>query len=138
MLEALGLAKVKHIAPTPHFAAPKPAVDPSTLQAIIRCRYDVLAKYAQSLKRIYAEELRKLRRLSPQEARALQTVEAWLDRDDKMLHDLERARLAEVLPKSYALQTMYSMRRETPLSRHGDGNYCSAPAVGVDCPVVSE
>lgn len=112
MLEALGLAKVKHIAPTPHFAAPKPAVDPDTLQAVIRCRYDVLAKYAQSLKRTYAEELGKLRRLSPQEARALQTVEPWLDRDDKMLHDLERARLAEVLPKSYALQTMYSMRRE--------------------------
>lgn len=72
----------------------------------------MLAKYAQSLKRTYAEELGKLRRLSPQEARALQTVEPWLDRDDKMLHDLERARLAEVLPKSYALQTMYSMRRE--------------------------
>ena len=57
MLEALGLAKVKHVAPTPHFATPKPAVDPDTLQAIIRCRYDVLAKYAQSLKRTYAEEL---------------------------------------------------------------------------------
>jgi stearoyl-CoA desaturase (Delta-9 desaturase) len=112
ILEALGVAKVKHVAPTPHYATPKPAVDPDTLQAIIRCRYDVLAKYAQSLKRAYAEELRRLRRLSPQEARALQTVEPWLDRDDKMLHDLERARLAEVLPKSHALQTMYSMRRE--------------------------
>lgn len=57
-----------HPAPTPYFAAPKPAVDPDTLQAVIRCRYDVLAKYAQSLKRTYAEELGKLRRLSPQEA----------------------------------------------------------------------
>ncbi len=112
ILEALGLAKVKHVAPTPHFAAPKTAVDPDTLQAIIRCRYDVLATYAQSLKRTYAEELRKLRRRSPQEARALKSVEPWLDRDDKMLHDAERARLAEVLPKSQPLQTMYAMRRE--------------------------
>ncbi len=112
VLEALGLAKVKHVAPTPHFAAPKTAVDPDTLQAIIRCRYDVLAQYAQSLKRTYAEELRKLRRRSPQEARALKSVEPWLDRDDKMLHDAERARLAEVLPKSQPLQTMYAMRRE--------------------------
>ncbi len=112
ILEALGLAKVKHVAPTPHFAAPKTAVDPDTLQAIIRCRYDVLAQYAQSLKRTYAEELRKLRRRSPQEARALKSVEPWLDRDDKMLHDAERARLAEVLPKSQPLQTMYAMRRE--------------------------
>ncbi len=112
VLEALGLAKVKHVAPTPHFAAPKTAVDPDNLQAIIRCRYDVLAKYAQSLKRTYAEELRKLRRRSPQEARALKSVEPWLDRDDKMLHDAERARLAQVLPKSQPLQTMYAMRRE--------------------------
>jgi stearoyl-CoA desaturase (delta-9 desaturase) len=36
VLETLGLARVKHVAPTPHFAAPKPAVDPDTLQAIIR------------------------------------------------------------------------------------------------------
>jgi len=112
ILEALRLATVKHVAPTPRFAAPKAAVDPDTLQAVIRCRYDVLAKYAKSLKRTYAEELRKLRRHAPHEAQALQTIEPWLDRDEKMLHDLERTRLAEVLPKSHALQTMYSMRRE--------------------------
>ena len=111
-LEALGLARVKHVAPKPHFAAPKPAVDPATLEAVIRCRYDVLARYARSLKRIYAEELRKLRRRAPQEARALQAIEPWLERDDRMLHELERARLAQVLPKSRALQTMYAMRHE--------------------------
>jgi stearoyl-CoA desaturase (delta-9 desaturase) len=72
----------------------------------------VLAKYATLLKRTYTVELRKLRRLAPQEAHALQTVEPWLDSDDKMLHEAERARLAEVLPKSQALQTMVSMRRE--------------------------
>jgi len=112
ILEALGLAKVKHVAPTPHFETPKPVVGPDTLQAIIRCRYDVLATYARSLKRTYAEEIGKLRRHSPQEARALQAVEPWLDRDDKMLHDTERERIAELLPKSQALQTMYAMRRE--------------------------
>jgi stearoyl-CoA desaturase (delta-9 desaturase) len=111
-LAALGLARIKHVAPKPHFAAPKAAVDPDNLLAIIACRYDVLAKYAQSLKRTYAEELGRLRRRSPQEARALQTIKPWLDRDDKMLHERERARLAEVLPKSRALQTMYAMRRE--------------------------
>src|SRR5512134_192168 len=55
ILEALGLATVKHVAPIPHFAAPKPAADPDTLQAIIRFRYDVLARYARSLRRVYAE-----------------------------------------------------------------------------------
>jgi stearoyl-CoA desaturase (delta-9 desaturase) len=112
ILETLGLAKVKHVAPTPHFVAPKPAVDADSLKAIITCRYDVLAKYAKSLKQTYAAELRKLRRDSPQEARALRTVGPWLDSDDKMLHEAERTRLAEVLPKSQKLQTMYAMRRE--------------------------
>jgi stearoyl-CoA desaturase (Delta-9 desaturase) len=76
ILEALGLATVKHVAPTPRFTAPKPAVDPNTLEAVIRYRYDVLARYA------------------------------------RMLHELERARLAQVLPKLRTLQTMYSMRHE--------------------------
>ncbi len=112
ILQALGLARVKHVAPRAHFAAPKAAVDPATLEAVIRCRYDVLAKYAQSLKRICAEEVGKLRQVSPQDARALQSVEPWLDLDEKMLHERERARLAELLPKSQALHTMYAMRRE--------------------------
>jgi stearoyl-CoA desaturase (delta-9 desaturase) len=112
LLEALGLARVKHVAPTPHFAAPKATVDADTLTAIVTCRYDVLAKYARSLKQMHAVELRKLRRVAPREARALKTVAPLLDSDDRMLHDAERARLAEVLPKSLALQTMVSMRRE--------------------------
>ena len=112
LLEALGLAKVKHVAPIPRLAAPKPTVDPATLEAVIRCRYDVLAKYARHLKQTYNEELGKLRGLSPQGARALRTVEPWLDRDDKMLREVERVRIAEVLRKSLPLQTMYSMRRE--------------------------
>jgi len=112
ILQALGLARVKHVAPRAHFVAPKAAVDPATLEAVIRCRYDVLATYAQSLKRICAEEVGKLRQVSPQDARALESVAPWLDLDEKMLHERERARLAELLPKSKALETMYAMRRE--------------------------
>jgi len=112
VLEMLGVARVKHVAPIPHFTAPRPAVDPQTLQAVIKYRYDVLAQYAQSLRREFAEETGKLWKTSPADARALETVEPWLDRDEKMLHEPERTRIAEVLPKSRALYTMYAMRRE--------------------------
>jgi len=112
LLETVGLARVKHVAPVPHFVAPKPAVDLDTLKAIIACRYDVLAKYTRSLKKTYAVELGKLRRVAPRQARTLKTLKPCLVLDDKMLHDQERARLAEVLPMSKALNTMYSMRRE--------------------------
>jgi len=112
ILEAMGLARVKHVAPIPRFTAPRPAVDPQTLQAVIANRYDVLAKYAQSLRRALAEEIGKLRKISPADASALEILEPWLDRDDRMLRDPERAKLAEVLPKSRVLHTMVAMRSE--------------------------
>jgi len=113
VLAALRLAQVKHVMPTPHLAAPKPAVDLQTLQAVIACRYDVLAKYARSLRRIYAEELVKLRRVAPEDARALGSLKPrLLARDEKTLRNAERVKLSAVLPKSGTLQTMYAMRRE--------------------------
>jgi len=66
-----GLAEVKKIAPRPRFTDAKPVADLETLQAVITYRYDVLAKYAKSLKKTYAEELRVLRRFAPQDARML-------------------------------------------------------------------
>jgi stearoyl-CoA desaturase (delta-9 desaturase) len=56
MLEALGLAKVKRVAPVPRFAAPRVIPNLQTLQAVITHRYDVMARYAKSLKRIAAGE----------------------------------------------------------------------------------
>jgi len=112
ILEALGLAKLKHVAPTPHFTEPKTAVDPQMLQAVIACRYDVLARYAKSLKRAYDDEMSKLREIAPQDARILRTLKRWLNQDDKMVPESERRKLAEVLPKSRALMTMVTMRRD--------------------------
>jgi stearoyl-CoA desaturase (delta-9 desaturase) len=112
-LQALRLAEVKHVMPTPHLAAPKPAVDPQTLQAVIACRYDVLARYARSVERIYAEEMAKLRRAAPEAARTLMTLQPkLLARDEKMLREADRVRIAAALPQSRALQTMVAMRRE--------------------------
>jgi len=111
MLESLCLAKVKKIAPTPRFTEAK-AVDSETLQAIITHRYDVLAKYAKSLKRTYAEELGKLRRFAPHDAHVLQNLKRWLHRDEKSLGETERAHLENGLSKSRALHTVYSMRAE--------------------------
>ena len=111
LMEALGLAQVKKVAPTPRFTEAK-AVDSETLQAVITHRYDVLAKYAKSLKRTYAEELGKLRRFAPHDAHALQSLKRWLHRDEKSLCETERADLNKGLLKSRALHTVYSMRSE--------------------------
>jgi stearoyl-CoA desaturase (delta-9 desaturase) len=112
ILEALGLVQVKKVAPTPRFTEAKPAVDTETLQAVITHRYDVLAKYAKSLKRTYAEELGKLRRFAPHDVHVLQSLKRWLHRDERTLGETERADLEKGLSKSRALQTVYSMRAE--------------------------
>jgi len=112
LLEALGLAKVKRVAPIPSFSKPKAVVDPQTLQAVIACRYDVLARYAKLLKRAYADEMNKLREVSPMDARLLRSLKRWLNQHEKMVPEPERQKLAEVLPKSRVLMTMVSMRRE--------------------------
>ena len=112
LLSAAGLAQVKHVAPRPHFRAPRPVADQEVLQAVVANRYDVLAKFGRALKRTYREELERMRRVSPRDAEALRTVERWLYRDERMLAAPALARLTETLAKSRTLQTMYSMRRE--------------------------
>ncbi len=112
ILELLGLARIKKVAPRPRIGAAKPVVDLETLHAVIANRYDVLAKYASSLKATYAEELAKLKARAPQDAEILKRVRRWLTRDDKKLAAPERAALEASLAKSKALQTAYSMRQE--------------------------
>jgi stearoyl-CoA desaturase (Delta-9 desaturase) len=111
LLEALGLARVKYVAPTPRFTAPRLIPNLQTLQAVITHRYDVLAQYAKSLKLVHAEEVRKLRQISPEDARTLQSLEPWLQRHEKTLPETERIKVIEMLSKSRALQIIYLMRR---------------------------
>ncbi|HZR70513.1 MAG TPA: fatty acid desaturase [Burkholderiales bacterium] len=113
ILESLGLARVKKVAPVPKFAEAKAAIDAETLQAVITHRYDVLAKYARSLRVTYAEEVKKLRRFAPHDARVLKSLERWLHRDAGALAETERSRIAEALKRSSApVHTVYSMRAE--------------------------
>lgn len=112
MLSALGLASVKKVPPRPRFAAAKSAVDAETLQSVIANRYDVLAKYAKSLKATYAEELSQLRMMAPQDAAVLKRLRRWITRDEKTVPAQEKAELDQVLARTGALQTVYEMRRD--------------------------
>ena len=112
LMSMVGLARVKKVAPTPRFAEAKLAIDHDTLRAVVTNRYDVLAKYAKSLKIAYREELNRLRQGSPQEAVSLKAVKRWLHRDEQSLPEAERQRIARTLEKHSALQTVYNMRRE--------------------------
>jgi stearoyl-CoA desaturase (Delta-9 desaturase) len=111
ILEALGLATVKKVAPRPRFAQPKAAADLETLHAVIANRYDVLSRYTKSVKRTYADELERLRQWSPRDAEVLCSLKRALLRG-QALAGAERARLAEALKNSRALATAIAMRHE--------------------------
>ena len=112
-LEMLGLAKVKHLAPTAHFTQPQQVIGDETLQAVIKNRYDVLARYAASIRRTYTAELEKLRQVSPADAVVLQTIKRWLYRDEMKLREREREEIEKILvTKTSSLWTVYTMRRE--------------------------
>jgi stearoyl-CoA desaturase (delta-9 desaturase) len=112
-LEWLGLATVKKVAPRPRFADAKPVsdLDADTLHAVIANRYDVLARYAKSLKKTYAQEIVRLKQGSPASAASLRSVRPKLLRTQE-LPATDRERLFDALKHSKALETFLAMRDE--------------------------
>jgi stearoyl-CoA desaturase (delta-9 desaturase) len=80
LLEALGLATVKKVLPTPRFEPAKTMCDYNTLHAVIANRYDVLARYGKALKRTWRDEVERLQHWSPRDAEVLKSLKRALVR----------------------------------------------------------
>jgi stearoyl-CoA desaturase (delta-9 desaturase) len=111
ILEALGLATVKKVAPTPRFEPAKTMCDYDTLQAVIANRYDVMARYGKALKRTLSDEVERLGRWSPRDAALLKSLKRALVRV-RQGSEAERVRLSEALKNSKSLQVAVAMRDE--------------------------
>ncbi|QNA90170.1 acyl-CoA desaturase [Massilia sp. Dwa41.01b] len=111
-LEMLGLAKVKKVAPEPKFAKNKQVADLDTLQSVIANRYDVMAKYAKSVKVAFREELEHLKTQAALEKRFLKTSRKLLQREPAKLELSQKQQLIELFKHSKALETMHQMRVE--------------------------
>lgn len=107
MLEGLGLAHVKRVAPTPQFGPLRPVVDGEMVQAVIANRYDVLARYARSLRAMYRDELSRLA-----DGAHFRGLRRYLAMDAAAVPSAPRARLDGLLARSGALATAYRMRDE--------------------------
>ena len=113
ILEMVGLAKVRKIAPQIRFDRSKVTPDLATLQAIITHRYAVTMSYARSLKAAYGAEIAALRARGAQiDLPSLRRVKRWLAADEHVLTDAVRARLAQALDNSKVLRQIYHMRQE--------------------------
>jgi stearoyl-CoA desaturase (delta-9 desaturase) len=111
-LEMMGLAKVKKVAPEPKFTKSKQVADHDTLQSVITNRYDVMAKYAKSVKLAFREELAHLKDKAELEKRFLKTSRKLLQREPAKLELSQKEQLIELFKHSKALETMHQMRVE--------------------------
>jgi stearoyl-CoA desaturase (delta-9 desaturase) len=111
LMEIAGLAHVKKIAPKLTLDGAKTSCDQDTLQAIVLSRYEVLTKYARSLKHTCAEEIARLRAAHAVRADR-KSVRRLLDSDARKFSAFDRERVSEMLSNSKKLETVYSMREE--------------------------
>lgn len=109
LLQALGLAKVRKVAPTPHIDPAKQAVDMETVRAVLINRFHVLSHYARDVVLpVLREELHKAdtscRSLLRRARRPLVRGEAVMDEEAK-------GRVAAALNLSQKLNTVYEYKR---------------------------
>ena len=110
VMESFGLAQVKKVAPELKLDAAKTRCDLATVQAVITHRYEVLAKYAKTLRDTCAEEIHSLKARAVSVDRA--AVKRMLHVDAGALLASERAKVDEAISKSRVLATVYTMRQE--------------------------
>lgn len=119
VLRALGLAKVKKVAPKLKLESTgKPVMDLATLQGVITHRYEIMARYGDILKVAAREELARLKSTGREDANgswsSLNRVRRWLHRNDDALQPEQRAEIEQALAMApnTSLTTLVSMRRE--------------------------
>ena len=114
ILEMMGLAKVKKIAPKLQLNKSKTECDFETLQAVISHRYEVLAKYTQSLKVAFKKELSNLQGVAEEHGVDRSTLKDWVLADAKTLREDERTKLMQVLSHTQMqmLSKLYHMRED--------------------------
>jgi stearoyl-CoA desaturase (delta-9 desaturase) len=114
-LELAGLAKVRKTAPRLALGAVKAQADGQTLQVIIANRYEVMARYANELKRAVSAEIDNLKAKgvdSSAKLRELRVARAWLHRDEDKIPQRVKPSLQQTLGENPQLAKLVAMREE--------------------------
>jgi len=109
ILQALRLARVKKVATALVIDPGKSAADMDTLRAIVGGRFQVMAHYSKSvLKRVYRDEIRR----ADMTCRALlKSARRLLAREESLMDEHARRRLASALSISSRLKTVYHFKQ---------------------------
>jgi stearoyl-CoA desaturase (Delta-9 desaturase) len=114
-MEMLGLATVRKTPPQLKLGSIRPVADDKTLEAVIANRYEVMAKYAQEMRRAVGSELERLKAQGAQNTPRfadMSLARRWLHRDADKIPQGVQARLANAVGQTPALAKLVAMREE--------------------------
>jgi stearoyl-CoA desaturase (delta-9 desaturase) len=112
-MAALGLAKIRRVAPKVRLDTAKTVCDIDTLHAVMAHRYEVMARYAKSLQQTYREEIAQLKLHLPHLGKVdLKRVRHWLHADATALSEQEKLKLGMVIQTSNKLNLAYTLRQD--------------------------
>lgn len=113
MMQAVGLAKVKKVAPTPRLTKTKLVPDHETLQAVLSNRYEVMARYATVVKQAYRQELAHLKEVGEREKyKVMRGARKWFDKEEASLNEPQKRQLPQIFANSQKLRTFIELRNE--------------------------
>ena len=112
ILELLGLAKVRKTIPKLRLDESKQSADLETLQAVITHRYDVMASYVASVRRMCGDEIERLAQQA-QESFDRGALRRWVLTGKRVASDgAAQRRLEDLVSSSAVLTTLQGMREE--------------------------
>jgi stearoyl-CoA desaturase (delta-9 desaturase) len=111
LLEFLGLARVKKVAPRLTLVADKQRCDLETVRAVITSRFHVMSNFSREVvKRVCREELHKLDRSDRERWALMKRARRLLGREATLLDETSRRWLNTALDQNRRLQTVYAMK----------------------------
>ncbi|MBN3855944.1 MULTISPECIES: acyl-CoA desaturase [unclassified Paraburkholderia] len=114
LMSAVGLAKVKKVAPTPRLAKEgKLIADHETLQAVLSNRYEVMARYAKAVKQAYRQELAHLKEVGEREKyKIMRGASKWVAKEEASLNEPQKRQLPQIFANSQKMRTFIELRNE--------------------------
>ncbi|WP_445082795.1 DesA family fatty acid desaturase [Candidatus Vallotiella sp. (ex Adelges kitamiensis)] len=113
IMSVFRLAKVKRTAPTLTLLTRKSVPDLDTLQAVLANRYEVMARYAKTVKRAYRQEIAQLKELNIYEKYTLiKAAHKWIHKDESGLDKPQKQKLIQIFSSSQSLKTYYQLHTE--------------------------
>ena len=111
IMQSVGLARVKKTPPKAAYGDIRPVADEKTLEALIANRYEIMASYANGVRKAARAEFDAMKARSA-DASMIKAAQRWMHRDADKVPASAATELAQARAASPVLDKMVTMREE--------------------------